>query len=129
MSLPVQKMLLLAVLMMPLPITAHAQEDAAALAGAMAPRVLFVTSGGFWEEPAGSDDDAASAPEAAGEEASGEEAAGEEAAGEPAAAPAGPAPARAMQRTPPLRTQLRNRPMRSRLKNRSPKLQICQIRK
>tara|TARA_R110002020_G_scaffold6231_2_gene26064 strand:+ start:6917 stop:7465 length:549 start_codon:yes stop_codon:yes gene_type:complete len=80
MSLPVQKMLLLAVLMMPLPIAAHAQEDAAALAGALAPRVLFVTSGGYWEE-AGEDADASAA-----------EAAGEEAAGEPAAAAAGPAP-------------------------------------
>ncbi len=64
MHLPAPKMLLLlAGLFTPLASQAHAQEDPAALAGALSPRVLFVTSGGYWEES--EESDAAAAPEAA----------------------------------------------------------------
>jgi len=53
MHLPAPKLLLLLTsLMMPLAGQAGAQEDPAALAGALSPRVLFVTSGGYWEESA-----------------------------------------------------------------------------
>ncbi|KGF67511.1 hypothetical protein LL06_21950 [Hoeflea sp. BAL378] len=94
MPLPVPKtLLLLAVLMAPpFATAAQAQEEAAALAGGLAPRVLFVTSGGYWEEAG---DAAAPAPDAAGEKTAGSdaaapaaEAAGEETAGEPTAGPA-----------------------------------------
>lgn len=100
MPLPVPKTLLLLAVLMTAPFAsaAHGQEEAAALAGGLAPRVLFVTSGGYWEEP-GDGDAAAPAPDAAGEKTAGSdaaapaaEAAGEETSGEPTAAPAGPAP-------------------------------------
>ncbi|MBC7285148.1 hypothetical protein [Hoeflea sp.] len=64
MSLPAPKMLLLlAGLCAPLAPQAHAQEDPSALADQLAPRVLFVTSGGYWEETESVD--AAAAPEEA----------------------------------------------------------------
>ena len=61
MHLPAPKiLLLLAGLCTPLASQAYAQEDPATLAGALSPRVLFVTSGGYWEEIEGSDAAAAS---------------------------------------------------------------------
>ncbi|MBU4528498.1 MAG: hypothetical protein KUA43_21905 [Hoeflea sp.] len=51
MYLPAPKLLLLlAGLFTPLALQAHAQEDPVALASALSPRVLFITSGGYWEE-------------------------------------------------------------------------------
>jgi len=67
MHLPAPKLLLLLTsLMMPLAGQAGAQEDPAALAGALSPRVLFVTSGGYWEESA--ERDAAASDDAAATE-------------------------------------------------------------
>ena len=56
MHLPAPRLLLLLTSLILAPAgQAVAQEDPAALAGALSPRVLFVTSGGYWEESGESD--------------------------------------------------------------------------
>ena len=60
MSLPAPlTLLLLAGLISPLANQAHAQDNTNALAGGLTPRILFVTSGGYWEEAGETDPDPA----------------------------------------------------------------------
>ncbi|MEP3437927.1 MAG: hypothetical protein ABJN75_14280 [Hoeflea sp.] len=73
MSLPAPlTLLLLAGLISPLANQAHAQDNINALAGELTPRILFVTSGGYWEEAGETDPDPAD-PDAADPDAAGKE--------------------------------------------------------
>ena len=65
MHLPdLKTMLLLAGLVTPIAFPAHSQEDQATLASDLSPRLLFVTSGGYWEETTENDAAADSEPAA-----------------------------------------------------------------